>query len=111
MVKVTSVLSTKLAAAPEWARLQRELLDKQTEACVEFFEHYFHPDTGYLRAIPRWGGNDGPDDAAENGLNWTVLYALGASQVGGASWVKIPIWRQAWGRGRWGQELIDCDRR
>eukprot|EP01051_Picozoa_sp_SAG22_P015977 SAG22_NODE_2173_length_2893_cov_3.127774_1_plen_76_part_00 len=41
--------------------------------CLEFFEHYFVQETGYLRAVPRWGGNDGPDDAAENGLNWTVL--------------------------------------
>ncbi len=24
------------------------------------------------------GGNDGPDDAAENLLNWTMLHALGA---------------------------------
>ena len=30
---------------PAWAKLQRELLDKQTEACVEFFgarEHRQH---------------------------------------------------------------------
>ena len=42
-------------------------------------EHYFDVETGYGKWIPRWGGNDGPDDAAENGLNWTVLYALGAA--------------------------------
>ena len=35
-------------------------------------EHYFDVDTGFGKWIPRWGGNDGPDDAAENGLNWTV---------------------------------------
>ena len=28
--------------------------------------------------MPRWGGDDGPDDAAENILNWTMLHALGA---------------------------------
>jgi hypothetical protein len=39
------------------------------------------PAGSYLQAIPRWGGNDGPDDAAENGLNWTVLYALGAPEI------------------------------
>ena len=44
-------------------------------------EHYFDVETGYGKWIPRWGGNDGPDDAAENGLNWTVLYALGAPPV------------------------------
>ena len=31
--------------------------------------------------MPRWGGDDGPDDAAENLLNWTMLHALGASDV------------------------------
>ena len=44
-------------------------------------EHYFDVETGYGKWIPRWGGNDGPDDAAENGLNWTVLYTLGAPPV------------------------------
>lgn len=44
-------------------------------------EHYFDVETGYGKWIPRWGGNDGPDDAAENGLNWTVLYTLGASPI------------------------------
>ena len=29
--------------------------------------------------MPRWGGDDGPDDGAENQLNWTMLHALGAS--------------------------------
>jgi hypothetical protein len=57
--------------------LERELLRAQTQAVQEFFEHYFD-ERGYLRCIPRWGGNDGPDDAAENFLNWTVLHALGA---------------------------------
>ena len=141
MPGVAAVIDTKVEP-PAWAKLQRELLEKQTEACVEFFgafdnanltarsvprspmlgaslrcsplcvpqpqplcpgrrcsgslsaallapvraatptaEHYFNVETGYGNWIPRWGGNDGPDDAAENGLNWTVLYALGAPPV------------------------------
>src|SRR5258707_912767 len=36
-------------------------------------------DRGYLRCVPRWSGDDGPDDALENVLNWTVLHALGGS--------------------------------
>src|SRR5438876_1092015 len=64
-------------APPYWALLERELIRLQSLACAEFFERYFD-ERGYLRCIPRWGGNDGPDDAIENVLNWTMLHALGA---------------------------------
>jgi hypothetical protein len=107
MVITSGELDTP-AKPPAWALLERELLARQTDACVEFFSHYFDASTGYLQAIPRWGGestrtqltctrgpevptnltgamvcagNDGPDAAAENGLNWTVLYALGAPEI------------------------------
>lgn len=65
-------------APPRWALLERHLLDAQTQACRDFFAKYFDPYTGYLLCVPRWGGDDGPDDAAENQLNWTMLHALGA---------------------------------
>ncbi|MXX27249.1 MAG: hypothetical protein F4Z82_17595 [Caldilineaceae bacterium SB0668_bin_21] len=64
-------------APPHWALLQRRLLREQAEGCRAFFDHYFD-DRGYLLCVPRWGGDDGPDDAAENILNWTMLHALGA---------------------------------
>ena len=63
---------------PHWAFLQRELLRAQADGCREFFNHYFDS-RGYLLCVPRWGGDDGPDDAAENLLNWTMLHALGAA--------------------------------
>ena len=63
---------------PQWALLERELLKAQSIACREFFDHYFD-DSGYLLCVPRWGGDDGPDDAAENLINWTMLHALGGS--------------------------------
>lgn len=66
-------------APPEWALLERELLRAQADAIRIFHEKYFD-ERGYLLCIPRWGGNDGPDDAGENMLNWTLLYALGAPQ-------------------------------
>ena len=47
------------------------------QACAEFFARYFD-DRGYLLCVPRWSGDDGPDDALENLLNWTMLHALGA---------------------------------
>ena len=63
-------------APPDWALLERRLIDAQSEACIEFYHKYFD-ERGYLRCIPRWGGDDGPDDAIENLHNWTVLHALG----------------------------------
>jgi hypothetical protein len=65
---------------PFWALLERELLRMQTLACQEFFAHYFD-DRGYLLCVPRWGGDDGPDDAAENLSGWTLLHALGAPET------------------------------
>ena len=62
---------------PHWALLQRRLLRELAEGCRAFFDHYFD-DRGFLLCVPRWGGDDGPDDAAENILNWTMLHALGA---------------------------------
>jgi hypothetical protein len=63
--------------APEWAKLERQLLDVQTAACREFYEKYFD-DRGYLQCFVRWGANDGPDDAFENFNGWPELHALGA---------------------------------
>ena len=65
---------------PAWALMERELIKAQTQACQEFFQHYFD-ERGYLLCVPRWGGDDGPDDAAENLINWTMLHALGAPDV------------------------------
>ncbi|MFC1525644.1 hypothetical protein ACFL6X_02415 [Candidatus Latescibacterota bacterium] len=63
-------------APPRWALLERQLLATQAEGCRQFYDKYFD-ERGYLECIPRWGGNDGADDAAENQLNWTMLHALG----------------------------------
>ena len=66
---------------PEWALLQRELLHAHTEACVKFFKRYFDPASGWLETTPRYGGDDGPDDAIENVNDWPHLYALGGDDV------------------------------
>lgn len=63
---------------PTWALLERELLKQNTDACREFFEKYFD-DRGWLLCVERWGGDDGPDDAIENLLDWPILHALGGS--------------------------------
>lgn len=67
-------------APPTWALLERQLLKAMSDACVQFFDHYFD-ERGYLLCVPRWGGDDGPDDAAENILNWTMVHALGGSET------------------------------
>ncbi|MBI1765555.1 MAG: hypothetical protein HYR56_29415 [Acidobacteria bacterium] len=65
---------------PTWALLEREVLRASTAGCEEFFAKYFD-ERGYLLCVPRWGGDDGPDDAIENLALWPELHALGASDV------------------------------
>ncbi len=74
---------------PYWALLQRHLLQEASTACRRFHAKYFD-ERGYLRCVPRWGGNDGPDDAAENLLNWTMLHALGAPDY------MLDLYRHGW---------------
>ena len=66
---------------PEWALLERELLDANTRACVQFFHRYFNQATGYLEMTARWGGDDGPDDAPENMNDWPHIYQLGGGDI------------------------------
>jgi hypothetical protein len=73
----TVVDVTTPRAAPAWALLERQLLDAQSRAVEQYYDRYFD-ERGYLLCVPRWSGDDGPDDALENVLNWTVLHALGA---------------------------------
>ncbi|MDP6666637.1 MAG: hypothetical protein QF357_04475 [Dehalococcoidia bacterium] len=65
------------APPPAWALLERQLIKAQTAACQRIFDKYFD-ERGYLMCMPRWGGNDGSDDAIENLAGWPVLHALGA---------------------------------
>ncbi len=74
---------------PRWALLERLLMEAETEATQEFYDRYFD-ERGYLECYPRWGGDDGADDAAENFAHWTELYALGAPRV------ILELYRTAW---------------
>ncbi|HLQ43618.1 MAG TPA: hypothetical protein VK137_02730, partial [Planctomycetaceae bacterium] len=65
---------------PAWALLERELLKANTIACQEFFQRYFD-ERGYLECVERWGGDDGPDDAIENLMDWPLLHMLGGPDV------------------------------
>ena len=74
---------------PRWALLERQLIKAETAGVEEFYDRYFD-ERGYLECLPRWGGDDGPDDAAENFAHWTELYALGAPEV------ILKLYRTAW---------------
>lgn len=75
--------------APSWALLERELLRQNAAACREFYEKYFD-ERGWLECVERWGGDDGPDDAIENCLDWPILHALGGSDD------VLRMYKQAW---------------
>ena len=67
-------------APPTWALMELELIHALTQACEIFYDKYFD-DRGYMRCVPRWGGDDGPDDAIENLTDWPILYALGGPEI------------------------------
>jgi hypothetical protein len=69
---------SKPMAQPTWALLERELLRQNVAACKEFYDRYFD-ERGFLLVVERWGGDDGPDDAAEAVNDWPLLHAIGAS--------------------------------
>ncbi len=75
----TVSISTPMPA-PEWAKLERQLLADTGPACAEFYKRYFD-DRGYLQIFVRWGANDGPDDAFENFNGWPELHALGGDDA------------------------------
>src|SRR5215471_5740477 len=74
----TPVLIDTAMPSPEWAKLERQLLDAQTPAIVEFYNKYYDSQE-YVQCVLRWGADDGPDDAFENMAGWPELHALGKS--------------------------------
>ena len=73
-----SVVVDTPMAPPEWALLERALLDENSGAVEAFADRYLD-ERGYLLHTPRWGTLDGPDDAIETFYNWTLLHTLGGS--------------------------------
>src|SRR5262245_36553543 len=64
--------------APQWAVLERRILDDAAPAMKEFYAKYYD-DRGYVQCVLRWGADDGPDDAFENFAGWPEFHALGGS--------------------------------
>ena len=66
--------------APEWALLERELIDQLNRAGEVFVETYANPD-GTLRWQERYqGGMNSSDDAYEGFRGFSLAYALGGSE-------------------------------
>src|SRR5262245_54714677 len=78
--RTTSVVinvDTKMDA-PNWAVLERRVLDTGAPAMVEFY-HKYYDENGNVQCVLRWGADDGPDDAFENFAGWPEFHALGGS--------------------------------
>lgn len=76
---MTTLSITTPMPLPAWALLQKESLKAQARACEYFYDRYFD-ERGYMRCVPRWGGDDGPDDAIENLTGWPILYMMGGPE-------------------------------
>ena len=63
---------------PEWALLERQVLQTSSSAIEEFCSHFCDENGTYLHKA-RWGALDGADDVIEFSKLWTILYSLGAS--------------------------------
>ena len=74
---VTVVVDTPMPP-PEWALMERQLLDANSRAAEKFAAKYLDS-KGYLLHYLRWGTLDGPDDAIETFHTWTLFHALGGS--------------------------------
>ncbi|MBM3935049.1 MAG: hypothetical protein FJ319_12245 [SAR202 cluster bacterium] len=81
-------ISTPMAP-PQWALLERELFRAHVKACKEFYAKYYD-ERGYLQMVPRWGGNDGPDDAMESMVDWPTLHFLGGDDS------LVTMYKHAW---------------
>lgn len=65
---------------PDWALLERSLLNENARLMKLFARKYVNPSNGFLEAVEHWGGADGPDDAMECFYNWPLVYILGGPQ-------------------------------
>lgn len=77
------------APPPEWALVQRHLLDQLAPAALEFVRRYTRPD-GTIIWRDVWPGMDGSDDGYESFYNFPLYYALG-----GAAEIE-PLARKLW---------------
>ena len=73
MIRITTPM-----VPPEWALLERQVLESSNIAISDFYNHFLDENGTYLH-VARWGALDGTDDVIEISKLWTILYSLGAS--------------------------------
>ncbi len=76
-LKTIRIVTT--AAPPEWALLERHLLERLYPAAVEFVRKYTLPD-GTLIWRDEWPGMDGSDDGYESFYSFPLYYVLGGPE-------------------------------
>ncbi|MDF2649738.1 MAG: hypothetical protein K0Q73_5543 [Paenibacillus sp.] len=80
LTKPMSVITANEACQPpEWALLQRLLIDTMNKGAMEFVARYTREDRTLIWR-DRWPGMDGSDDPYEGFMNFPLLYALGGSE-------------------------------
>jgi hypothetical protein len=77
--KTRMIEINKVCVPPEWALLQRRIMDTLNEAALEFVHIYTRPD-GTLIWREEWPGMDGSDDPYEGFMHFPLFYALGGKE-------------------------------
>ena len=76
---IKSVVLNEKISTPEWAILEREIIDKLNAAVPEFVARYTRSD-GSLIWRDSWGSMDGSDDPYEAFMYLALLYSMGGSE-------------------------------
>lgn len=72
------ITATSQTVPPDWAVLQRRLIDEMDRAAPAFERRYTRADGTFVWR-EEWPGFDGSDDGYESYHNWPLFYALGGS--------------------------------
>lgn len=72
--------ASQAAPPPQWALMERLLIDTMNRAAVVYVRRYTRPD-GTLVWRDEWPGMDGSDDAYESFTSFPLFYALGGSDA------------------------------
>jgi hypothetical protein len=78
-LRTITIQADRQAAAPEWALLQRRLIDAANDAADPFIRKYTRDD-GSLIWRDEWPGMDGSDDPYEGFSSFPLLYTLGGAE-------------------------------
>ena len=74
-----TIHANRFTSPPQWALMERFLIDTMNDAVPRFVERYTRPD-GTLAWRDEWPGMDGSDDAYESFFNFPLFYALGGEE-------------------------------